>query len=181
MKAFCLAVVSLFVIAAPAAAEDASAHFAVLPSADGALADETQPYRLEWLLEKNAGEDARRVWLSGDAQADEEFARNVRALLQRANEQLRLAAASPSSEVRMHLRCFAKRVVVSTPDRPVSFVPALEWSAEDSEHAPLVATRLVRACEVRLSQRGAAPEAKREAGPVMVPYSVEVPLAGQSN
>jgi hypothetical protein len=81
----------------------------------------------------------------------------------------------------MHLRCFAKRVVMSTPDRPASFVPALEWSAEDSARAPLVATRFIRACEVRLSQRGAAPEAQHETGPVMVPYSVEMPLGGQSN
>jgi hypothetical protein len=190
LKAFCLAVVSLFVIAAPAAAEEATDNLVVLPPADGVASDETQPYRLEWLLQKNADDDARSVWLSGDAQADEEFARNVRALLQRANEQVRLTSASPDSgEIRMHLRCFAKRVVTSTPDRPASFVPALEWSAEDSVHAPLVSTRFVRACEVRLSRRGAAPEAGPATGlgtgpatgPVMMPYSVELPISAQSN
>jgi hypothetical protein len=201
--------VSLFLLAAPAVADDATDNSAATP-ADGVLADETQPYRLQWLQQKNEGDADASIWLSGDAQADAEFARNVRALLQRAREEVRLAAASPNAvALSVRVRCYAKRTVAHRQTRQAAFVPALAWSVEEQEDGPQIATKLLRACVVNVRSRGTVPngtpgvpdaggmqavpetssDTNTEGGPengpgnapVMRPFAIELPVSVQSN
>ena len=179
MKASCLAFACILSIV-PAAAEESAA------SQNGLQADDIEAgrgYRLEWLRQKIANEDAAAASIDSTDPADAEFARKVSAMLALAKEQVRRAAASPDPvQIRVHLRCVSKRVVLQS-ETQQPFVPALEWSAA-AVPAPTIVSKTAKACTIELTRSrldsGPPSGPATGQGAQMRPYSIELPVPGEA-
>ncbi len=172
LKAFCLAFAFVLSIV-PAAADE------LRSSQNGLQVDDNEVgrlYRLEWLRQKIASETAAEASLDRSDAAEAEFAQKIRAMLALARQEIRRAEADPNPvRLEVHLHCAAKRVVVRSGTHE-PFVPALEWSVATDAPAPIVATRVIKACAIKLirSQPGVGQRAR------MVPYSVDLPPIEQA-